>query len=265
MTNTAVKIGSEVLYLPVDAIKPNPYQPRKFFDRAQLEELAKSIRHYGVMRPISVRKMNECSYELVDGERRLRASKIIGLTNIPAILVDIHEQDSALLAIIENLQRQNLNFIEEAEGYRNLMEDYHFTQDELAEKLGKNQTVIASKLRILHLGKPLQKLLLDNDLTERYAQALLRLSREDEQLKLLNRIVEEGLTIQKTDELIDKMSWAKPREAHNIKGTIKDLRILTNTIDHAINLIKKSGLATNYIIEENKDGCEIKINIRWTP
>ncbi len=141
-------IQSEIKYIPIDSIKPNPYQPRKDFNKKALEELSQSIKTYGVIQPISVRKLQDNSYELVAGERRLRASELANLKEIPAIIVDYRDKESAMIALIENLQREDLNFIEEAEGYRNLIEDHGFTQQELAEKIGKSQSTIANKLMI---------------------------------------------------------------------------------------------------------------------
>jgi len=147
----------EIIYLSLDKVQPNPYQPRHIFDRTSLDELASSIQEYGVLQPISVRQINGSRYELVAGERRLRASKIAGIETIPAIVVNISEQDSAILALIENLQRQNLHYLEEAGGFLNLMTDYGLTQEEIAERVGKNQSTIANKLRILRLSKAVQK------------------------------------------------------------------------------------------------------------
>ncbi|UZQ83009.1 ParB/RepB/Spo0J family partition protein [Thermoanaerobacter sp. RKWS2] len=174
----------EISYLPIDSIRPSPYQPRKTFDIKNLQELSESIKVYGVLQPITVRMVGNNSYELVAGERRLKASKLAGLTEIPAIIVNAQDEDAAVLALIENLQREDLNFIEEAEGYYNLINDHHLTQEQLAKMLGKSQSTIANKLRILKLSKEIKEKLLENDLTERHARALLRLPDEELQKKL---------------------------------------------------------------------------------
>jgi ParB family chromosome partitioning protein len=166
-------IQSEIKYIPIDSIKPNPYQPRKDFNKKALEELSQSIKTYGVIQPISVRKLQDNSYELVAGERRLRASELANLKEIPAIIVDYRDKESAMIALIENLQREDLNFIEEAEGYRNLIEDHGFTQQELAEKIGKSQSTIANKLRLLKLPDDIKRDLIEHNLTERHGRALL--------------------------------------------------------------------------------------------
>ena len=146
--------------IPIDMIKPNPYQPRKNISIKGLEELAQSIKQYGVIQPITVRRSSSGGYELIAGERRLRAAKMAGLDYICSIIIDTYEQDSAILAMIENLQRENLHFLEEAEGYASLIEDHGFTQEELAVKLGKNQSTIANKLRILRLSGKIKEILI---------------------------------------------------------------------------------------------------------
>ena len=174
-----LKKDAVVYQIPIEKIRSNPYQPRRYFQRAALEELSASIREYGILQPLTVRKMSGGSYELVAGERRLRAAELAGLETVPCLLVQVNEYDSAMLALLENIQRQNLSFLEEAEGYRNLMEDYGLTQEELASKLSKSQSFIANKLRILKLEDPLKRLLVENNFTERHARALLKLPDEE--------------------------------------------------------------------------------------
>jgi len=268
MNNTALITNSEIAYLPLDSITTNPYQPRRFFDRAGLEDLAKSIRLYGVIQPVSVRLKNGHTYELVAGERRLRASKLAGLTTIPAVIVDVTDKDSALLAIIENLQRQNLNYLEEAEGFQNLISDYAFTQEELAQRIGKSQSAIANKIRLLRLSKQIQKLLIESDLTERHARALLRLESEDDQIDVINKIVKLGMSVKKTEELIElilarKAEEAKRKAAPKFKRYIRDIRIFTNTIRSAVETMNSAGVKAAYSFEENGAGCEIKIIVEY--
>lgn len=267
MESAALLSHTQILYLPIEKIVPNPYQPRKFFDRAGLEDLAKSIREYGVMQPVSVRLINGCVYELVAGERRLRASKLAGLTVIPSIIVNISDQESALLAMIENLQRQNLHYIEEAQGFLNLMKDYNFTQEQLAEKIGKNQSTIANKIRILKLGNAVLKFLVENDLSERHARALLRLEDEALQMEVLTNVVRNSLTVKKTEELIERVinrsMYPIKKNGKKIKPYIKDIRIFTNTVKHAIDVMVKSGMNADYIIDETDAGCEIVIGITY--
>ena len=267
MRTIQVLHGTEVLHLPVDKIAPNPYQPRRVFDRVQLEELSQSIREYGVMQPISVRIINGKNYELVAGERRLRASRLAGMTEIPAVVVNISDQDSAVLALIENLQRQNLNYIEEAEGFANLMADYSFTQEQLAQKLNKSQSTIANKMRILRLPLSVQNALLENGLTERHARALLKLEDEEQQAAVVERVVKESLTVQRTEALVESMlrqdAAARKARRKPIKAYIKDIRLFTNTIRQAVDLMNLSGVATAYDVEESKDGCFISILVTY--
>ena len=255
---------STVTYISVEHIAPNPYQPRKFFDKETIDELAQSITEYGIMQPISVRLINNNSYELVAGERRLRASRVAGLTSIPAIVVNIKDQDSAMLAVIENIQRENLNYIEEAIGYNNLLADYKFTQDELATRLGKSQSTIANKIRLLRLPKRIQKILIDNGLSERHARALLRLETEDDQLQILKQVLAQTLNVKKTEELIEKhlqKRQQKTKGAPKIKRIIKDIRLFKNSLVQSLNIMKESGYETDYIMEEVNGGYEIIITV----
>lgn len=239
-----------ITYLNIDSVRPNPYQPRKQFSKAALEELCESIKQYGVIQPINVRKISTNNYELVAGERRLRAATMAGLREIPAIIVNVNDNDSAVLALIENLQREDLNYMEEAEGYNNLINEHGFTQEELAQKISKSQSTIANKIRLLRLPPMVKKILSDNSLTERHARALLKLHDEQLQLKVLKLVCEKGLNVKRTEELVERAiekytKQEKEKEkAPDRKFTraIKDIRIFVNTIRQAIDLMKKSGV-----------------------
>ncbi|WP_312045362.1 ParB/RepB/Spo0J family partition protein, partial [Anaerotignum sp.] len=184
-----LKKEKAVYQLPIEKIRPNPYQPRKYFNLGALEELAESITAYGILQPITVRKMSGSFYELVAGERRLRAAEMAGLKTVPALFIQVTDSDSAVLAFIENIQRQNLSFLEEAEGYRNMMEDYGLTQEELATKLSKSQSAIANKLRVLKLEDSVKKELLEHQFTARHARALLRLPDEESRLLVMSHMI----------------------------------------------------------------------------
>lgn len=237
-----------ITYIGIDLIRPNPYQPRKQFNKAALEELCESIKQYGVLQPINVRRITTSSYELVAGERRLRAATMAGLREIPAIVVKIDDNDSAVIALIENLQREDLSYMEEAEGYNNLITEHHFTQEELAQKIGKSQSTIANKIRLLKLPPLVKKILSDNNLTERHARALLKLHDEQLQLKVLKHVCEKGLNVKRTEELVERAIQKYTREESGREGekkftrAIKDIRIFVNTIRQAIDLMKKSGV-----------------------
>src|SRR5690554_7002883 len=179
--------------IPVNLVRPNPYQPRKTFSLQALDELARSIKEYGVIQPITVRQLSDKGYELVAGERRLRACKLNKMEFIPAIIIDSLGQDSAMIALIENLQREDLHYIEEAKGYASLINDHNMTQEQLATKLGKSQSTIANKLRILRLPDRVKDMVIKENLTERHARALLKLADEDLQTKVAARIIEKKL------------------------------------------------------------------------
>ncbi|NLX76094.1 MAG: nucleoid occlusion protein [Clostridiaceae bacterium] len=237
----------KITYIPIENIRPNPYQPRRNFEQSSLEELCNSIREYGVIQPINVRKTPSNHYELVSGERRLRASMMAGLKEIPAIVIDVNEDDLAIMALIENLQREDLGYMEEAEGYRNLIKEHGLTQEELAQKIGKSQSTIANKIRLLRLPPMVKKILSDHNLTERHARALLKLHDEQLQLKVLQRVCEKELNVKKTEELVQKVleKYANPKtnpEGKRLTRSIKDIRIFVNTIKQAIDMMKKSGI-----------------------
>ncbi len=238
-----------IVYLRIDSIKPNPYQPRKKFDLSMLEELRDSIKQYGVLQPINVRVISANHYEMVAGERRLRAATMAGLVDIPAIILDVSESDSAIMALIENLQREDLTYLEEAEGYASLLDDHNLTQEELALKIGKSQSTIANKIRLLKLSPLIKKILMDNNLTERHARALLKLRDEQLQHKVLKMVCERGLNVKKTEDLIDRVieRYTKEKTEREIKQkqltrAVKDIRIFVNTIKQAVLLMKKSGV-----------------------
>ncbi|NLG88364.1 MAG: nucleoid occlusion protein [Clostridiaceae bacterium] len=234
----------KITYIPIENIRPNPYQPRRNFEHGALEELCKSIKEYGVIQPINVRKTSGNYYELVSGERRLRASILAGLKEIPAIVIDVNEDDLAIMALIENLQREDLGYMEEAEGYSNLIKEHGLTQEELAQKIGKSQSTIANKIRLLKLPPMVKKILADNQLTERHARALLKLHDEQLQLKVLKKVCERGLNVKKTEELVQRAleKYTEPGTGRTITRSIKDIRIFVNTIRQAIDMMKKSGV-----------------------
>lgn len=260
----------KIEYIPVEKIRPNPYQPRKNFDQSSLEDLAKSIMEHGIMQPITLRMIGN-SYELIAGERRLKAAKIAGLKTIPAVIAEVTSKDSAILALIENLQRENLNFIEESEAYSIVMQDYGYTQQEFAATLGKNQSTVANKLRILKLPHEIKKLLIEHNLTERHARALLKLPSPELQYKAIKKIIKHDLNVKKSEQLINDMLYeisndeAPNKESNQkVKTYIKDIRLFTNTITQAVNIIQQSGIDAKYTMQEKPDGYEIKIKIPIT-
>lgn len=258
----------EIARIPIDAIRPNPYQPRRIFSNEALEELSASIRQYGLLQPISVRKVENGKYELIAGERRLRASKMAGLKEIDAIVFSSYEQDSAVVAMMENLQRENLHYFEEAEGYLNLIHDHGLSQDELARRLGKNQSTIANKMRILKLPVKVKRLLIQYNLSERHARALLRLHDEDMQMKVLSSIIHQGMNVKATEELVERIlnrmygieEEEKPEEPKT-RNFVRDNRIYLNSIQSVIRQMKEAGLAAEISTVETEEGLEIHLSI----
>ncbi|HBN83071.1 MAG TPA: nucleoid occlusion protein [Clostridiales bacterium] len=239
---------SDIIYVHSEKIIPNPYQPRKFFDNDSLNELSKSIQTYGIIQPLSVRKISNDKYELIAGERRLRAAGLAGVTKIPCMVVNVDENESALIALIENLQREDLNYIEEAQGYNRILKEHNMTQESLAVKLGKSQSTIANKIRLLKLSPMVTKILLDNDLTERHARCLLRLTDEQSQLQTLKKICECNMNVKASENLVDKVLAGynepqpiKPKESKR-KRIVQDIRVFVGTIKQAVHMMTQSGI-----------------------
>ena len=250
----------EVARIPIDAIRPNPYQPRRVFAQDALEELCASIKQYGLLQPISVRKLGSDSFELIAGERRLRACRMAGMKFIDAIIFSTYEQDSAVIAMMENLQRENLHYMEEAEGYQNLIRDHGLSQDELARRLGKNQSTIANKMRILKLPMAVKRMLLQYSLTERHARALLRLHDEEMQMHVIQIIVQQNLNVKATEDLVEEeQSRTRPSK---ISGFVRDTRLFVNSLRTVVQQMTDAGLNPKLESRDKEEGMEIKI---WIP
>jgi len=255
----------EIKHLELSIIKPNPFQPRRIFDQAHLEELAQSIKEYGVLQPIIVRRIGT-SYELVAGERRFRASQIIGLKSIPAIVKNLSDKEIAEMALIENLQREDLNYFEEAEAYAKLIKEFGITQDEIAKRVSKSQSTIANKLRLLNLKSSVRKEISVDVITERHARALLKFEDEELQLKILNEIYSNNLNVRQTDELVEDLllksqKVSKDKVKRKVTRIFKDMRIFLNTIRGAVQTIKDAGLPANIIENEYDDYLEVTIRL----
>lgn len=250
--------------LPVDQIMPNPDQPRIHFDSTQLSELATSIQNHGVFQPIHVRRQGE-SYLLIAGERRLRASKLAGKKKIPAIVVEVADQTSAALAMIENLQRQELNFLEEALGYQALIKKYELTQTQVAKMMGKSQSAVANKCRLLKLSDEVLHAVKENGLTERHTRALLMLTKKAQQLEVIQLISKRQLTVKATENLIERMRLQAKMEAQTRNQTIKrriNPRIYLNTLKNAWKAIEDTGAATEYEEIDHDEFVEVVIRIK---
>lgn len=258
-----VTMENNISYVPTDLIIPNIYQPRKHFNEETIEELAQSIKVYGIIQPLTVRRMRENKYELVAGERRLRAAKKVGLSEVPVIVIDITDKDSAAIALLENLQREDLNFLEEAEAYYNLIKDHSYTQEQLAEVIGKKQSTIANKLRLLKLDGKIRKILLENNLTERHARALLKLPNVDLQEKILKIIISKNYNVKNTEELIERelSKISKEEIAADKKRRIKGIfspKVYINTVKQVFD---KIGLDAQYKSKDLDESIEITITI----
>ncbi|MCD8189320.1 MAG: ParB/RepB/Spo0J family partition protein [Clostridiales bacterium] len=255
--------SNRVLFLPVENIVPNPNQPRTHFNPEGLNELAASIQEHGVLQPLSVRRLSGGKYELISGERRLRASRLAGLEQVPCILVNADDLESSLLALIENLQRRDLDFVEEATALQTLISTYHLSQEEAARRVGKSQSAVANKLRLLKLSPPLLDRLRREQLTERHGRALLRLP-EEQREQMLEHIVNEGLNVAQTDAYIDSLlsdqpELPKPRAKPTIY--IRDIRLFLNTLRRGLDTMQRSGLNATCGKEETERDITLTITI----
>lgn len=239
-----------LMSLPIANIVPSPYQSRKAFDKMSLYQLSQSIKENGLLQPIAVRQTTYGKYELIAGERRLRASRIAGLSKISAIIIDASDEQSAILCMVENVQRQQLHFFEVAQGYKRLIEVHSMTQVQLARQLGVQQSTIANKIRLLRLGTMTKDIIVLNNLTERHARALLRLSGDDERDKLLNIIIKKSLNVQATDSLVNHYLTGKHNQTQkqSIKRAYSDWRLLNNSVKSLIAKMKQSGTKISYNI-----------------
>lgn len=234
--------SGHVLFLPVDSILPNPDQPRTLFSQPELEELADSIQSMGILQPLTVRR-REGGWELVAGERRLRAAKLAGLREVPCLSIQTDGQSSSLLALVENLQRRDLDFWEEALALRKLIDTYHISQDEAARRLGKSQSAVANKLRLLKLDPAVLTILREGGCTERHARALLRLEDPAQQREAARQVTERSLTVAQTESMVEAM-LSSPSSGPKKKPTfiVKDVRLFLNTISRSLDLMRSAGV-----------------------
>ncbi|MCQ2419986.1 MAG: ParB/RepB/Spo0J family partition protein [Clostridia bacterium] len=252
--------SGRVLFVPVGQIRPNPSQPRRVFDMAGLQELAASIAQYGVLQPLTVRK-TAAGFELVAGERRLRASKMAGLPVVPCIVAAVDEQDSCMLAMVENLQRRDLDYIEQAEALARLMQAYHLSQEQAAQKIGKSQSAVANKLRLLQHSPAVLQALREGKLSERHARALLRVRGEAERLRVIALILQNDWTVAKTEQFIDELAKPAPQEKKELGAfKLRDVRVFFNSVNHQLELIRAAGIEAGS--ERRETDAEIVLTIR---
>lgn len=247
--------------IPLKYINPNPEQPRKYFDPDSLEALAKSILRYGVINPITVKKINDKNYELISGERRFRASVLAGLSSIPSIVVS-NSDAYAVMSLLENLQREELSFFEVAESYKSLIRSRDMTKEEIARKVGKSEEAVSKKLRLLSLGARVRRLIRDYRLSEEYAEELLHINNDNDREDAVKTIYREGMSINQAREFIRNYVRDKNGDDNRRIHSIKDLKIFYNTVKQALNIMKKSGIDAHMEEKKLKDAVEYVIVIR---
>jgi ParB family chromosome partitioning protein len=265
--NRTIRGGSRMLLrknndIAIEQICLNPEQPRKIFQEAELLELRDSIREFGVLQPVIVKKDKYGLYILIAGERRVRAAKLAGLTKIPAIVKDTDEKDAALIALVENVQRENLNYIEEAYAYKKLIDDYGLSQGDIARRVGKQQSTISNKIRLLNLPPDIREVLAKEHLTERHARVLLKLPDEDVRKSVLERIIHNGLNVKQSEKLVDEILIKKEeefRKANKIKYI--NYKIYINSIKKVFSEINEIERGAVFTQEDKGEFIEVKITI----
>lgn len=252
--------SGRVQFLPVDSIAPNPNQPRKEFSPEGLKELADSIVRHGILQPLSVRRREEGGWELISGERRLRAARLAGLREVPCLAVTADTAQSSLLALIENVQRRDLDFWEEAVALQALLEATHLSQEALAKQIGKSQSAVANKLRLLKLSPAALQTLRQAGLTERHARALLPLTDPATQEEAARHVAKEGLTVARTEAYVAALlSPAPQRKKPTI--IIRDVRLFLNTIQRGLQLMQTAGVAADCQRKDTDDAILLTIHI----
>lgn len=256
-----IKTDNKIVLIPQGDILPNPNQPRRRFDYDELEGLAQSIRANGILQPLLVRVLENGQYELIVGERRLRAARLIGLSKVPCIVNSVTESDSAVFAIIENLQRQNLDYFEEAEAMAVLINNYRMSQEELCKKLGKAQSTLSNKLRLLKLSEEMRYKISRAGLSERHARALLSLTDEVQRARALSIMIDRHLTVSESESLIEQMLRKNETPKRQILKGFKDIRIFINTLNNAVDTIRRAGIDADSVKTETDEYVEYIVRI----
>lgn len=259
--------SEEVVKIPIDKIIPNRYQPRTVFDDEKIEELARTIHTHGVIQPIVIRPMDDDlnKYEIIAGERRYRAMKSLQWTEVPAIVRHLNDRETASIALIENLQREELTAIEEALAYQQLLELHSLTQEALAQRLGKGQSTVANKLRLLKLPQFVQNAILNREISERHARALISIKDEQLQMQLIAATKEFDWNVRQLEEQIQKLIQPEEPEVKKKKSTrkaiSKDVRIALNTIKQSLSMVTKSGISLKTEEEDTEEYYQITVKI----
>lgn len=255
-------LSSRVRYIPINTVRPNPQQPRRSFDETALRELADSIRAYGILQPLTVRDRGGF-YELVAGERRLRAARIAGLREVPCLVAEVGEEDAALLALIENLQRRDLDYMEEAAAIARLIGRYGLSQQQAADKLGKSQPAIANKLRLLRLAPPVIDCLRQYGLTERHARTLLRLTDPEQQLAAARHMGQRGLNVAQAEQYVDALTAENRTAPPQRRPTyiIRDVRLFLNSVERGVRLMQSAGVGAEVGRRDTEEEILLTIHI----
>ncbi|KRG17098.1 nucleoid occlusion protein [Lederbergia galactosidilytica] len=251
----------EVRHIPTLKIVPNRFQPRTIFNEEKIEELARTIRTHGIIQPIVVREIEDDQFEIIAGERRYRAIQSLGWTEVPAIIKNLSDTETASVALIENLQREELTPIEEAIAYGKLLDIHNLTQEALAQRLGKGQSTVANKLRLLKLPEAIQEGLLQKKITERHARALIPLKDVEKQIQVMNLVIEKNLNVKQTEEQVVKMLTQKEKPKKRRKAISKDMRIAVNTIRQSLSMVTDSGINLDSEEEDFDEYYQITIKI----
>lgn len=261
MKSGKYKIGGQIILIPQEEIYPNPNQPRRRFDFDELEGLAQSIRQNGIIQPIAVRVNNRGEYELISGERRLRASRLVGITQVPCIIMEASDEKSALFALLENVQRSDLDFFEEAVAIEKLLTDYGMTRDEICKKLGKAPPTISNKLRLLRLPEEIRMRITQENLTERHARAMLKLTSASQMERAMSIIAEKRLNVAETERLVSQILTNDSRHRQPTVKLFKDVRIFVNTLNHAVDTMRRAGIEADSAKSETDEYIEYIVRI----
>lgn len=253
--------AGQILLIEQENITPNPNQPRLRFDFDELKSLAESISNNGLLQPLTVRPISGGRFELIAGERRLMAARMVGLTRIPCIVMNVDDKKSAIFALIENIQRQNLGFFEEAIAIETLAKDYRMSRDEICQKLGKAQSTVSNKLRLLTISAENREKIIKSGLTERHARALLRFEDEKMQTRALKIMADKHLNVAESEKLVNQMLMRKKSSNRLPVNKVKDVRLFVNTLNHAVDTIRKAGIDADSVKSETEEYIEYVVRI----
>lgn len=255
------QIAGQILLVEQESIVRNPNQPRMRFDYDELSSLAESIKHNGLLQPLTVRPGEEGGFELIAGERRLIAARMVGLSKIPCIVMNVDDEKSAVFSLIENIQRENIGFFEEAAAIERLIKVFGLSREDICKKLGKAPSTISNKLRLLSINSVSRETIIKSGLTERHARALLRLEDEKQQARALGIMADRHLTVAESEKLISQMLGRKKLSRKVDLHSVKDVRLFVNTLNHAVDTIRKAGIEADSVKSETEEYIEYVVRI----